>query len=665
MQTALRRGVHENQPGALVLPSILPQGGAGWLGPAALTLLGPDGRALPPLALAAAAALDARRARFVWRSMDNALTLTSDWSIMDSGVIAVDSALANDGALPVGIAQMAALALPLPRWADALIRWPGRWSQDAQIQRQRLRPGQVGATSRGGRAGFDGAHWAVVDDGAASETHGRLLAVHLAWCGDAGLVAETDSDGDTMLMLSPVLEPGEGVLVPGARWAAPRALMAVSGEGWAGLRARWHDHVRAACPPMLAQPRRVHLNSWEACGFAMDADRLMRLADDAAALGVERFVLDDGWFGARRGDRAGLGDWQVAPDVLPDGLAPLIAHVRGLGMDFGLWVEPEMISADSDVYRAHPDWCLHDDAVAAGRPEQRHQLVLDLTRADAFAHVLGALDALLTDHSIAYLKWDHNRPLFPRAGRGHAQALALLRLLDTLRTRHPAVEIESCASGGGRIDLAMLARCTRVWPSDNNDALARFPVMQAWAQMLPLGVLGNHVGPDPNPITGRRQAMDFRAKCAMFGHMGVEADPARMREDDRAVLAAHIALYKDWRDVIHGGRLYAITHPDPGVTGWLARGDGRALALVVQTAPAAGFHPAPVTFAGLDDDARYRLWLPAPWPVPARHYLAQPQLWHDGIVLSGRALRCAGIALPLHLPETAWLVALQRVEDAP
>ena len=200
-------------------------------------------------------------------------------------------------------------------------------------------------------------------------------------------------------------------------------------------------------------------------------------------------------------------------------------------------------------------------------PTQRHQRVLDLSRPEVTDYLFARLDTLLRDNDIAYLKWDHNRELFPRAGRGHAQVHALYALLDRLRAVHPGVEIESCASGGARVDVGILRRASRVWASDDNDPIERLRVNRGWFQFLPLSVTGNHVGPNPNPVTERRTDMDFRAKVAMFGHMGVEADPARMTEDERRVLAAHIALYKAWRGVLHGGRLFAVETGSPSLHG--------------------------------------------------------------------------------------------------
>ena len=463
-----------------------------------------------------------------------------------------------------------------------------------------------------------------------------------------------------MLLMGPALDAGEIVLEPGDNFAGPQAVLALAPDRSA-LAQTFHGFLRKAVLPARAEwtPRKVHLNSWEALGFDLSEPGLVALAESAAALGIERFVLDDGWFGGRRDDRTSLGDWFVSPDVFPNGLAPLIARVHELGMDFGLWVEPEMVSPDSDLYHAHPDWCLHVEG--RERPTMRGQLALDMTRVEVQEYLFERLDALLRDHAIAYLKWDHNRDLFPAGGKRFIQTFGFYALLHRLRAAHPHVEIESCASGGGRIDFGVLSRVHRVWPSDNNDAIERLRIIAAWSQFLPLEVLGSHVGPSPNPITGRRLAMDFRAKVAVFGHMGVEADPARMTETERECLAAHIALYKAWRGVLDSGNLHRLTHPDANITGMMVTHADKALALVAQTAFSPVFDAAPVRLAGLEPEARYRVTLPEPWPPRAKHYLANPDAWREGLVLSGTALMTQGLALPLTHPETAWLVALERL----
>jgi alpha-galactosidase len=657
---AARYAPHESQPDAPPRPTLLPQSGAGFGGWPAV-LLQRDGRPLHAEFVLVAADESQNARQWQLRFLDErlALSITIGWSLDEHGVITCRTRLENHGTAEIAVLRLASLALPLPAWAQTVTRYTGRWAAEMQAVRSTIAHGLQGAMSFEGRPGHGAGHWLLLAEPDTAETHGLALGAHLAWSGDHEVFIERDADGARLLMAAR-LDAGEVRVAPDGAFDAPEAVLCVGDGGRAALRHALHRHVRASVLPQTpAGPRRVHLNTWEAVGFRQDLATLQRLAKDAAALGIERFVLDDGWFRGRRDDTRGLGDWQPDPGLFPDGLTPLIDTVRGLGMDFGLWVEPEMVNPDSGLHRTHPDWCLHEPGRTRGT--QRHQLVLDLTRPEVTSHLFGTLDALLRDHDIAYLKWDHNRALFPRAGRAHAQTTALYALLDRLRDAHPGVEIEACASGGARIDYAILRRCRRFWASDGNDPVERLRINAGYLQFLPLCALGHHVGPDPNPITGRRLEMDFRAKVAMFGHMGVEADPAEMDDVERALLARHIALYKDWRTVLHEGDLLALDCPTPGVSGWLAvRGD-RALALVAQTDYTADYDAAPLRLPGLPQGSHWRVTLPEPWPMRAAQRLADPARWREGLTLSAEALATQGLALALTFPQTAWLIGLERL----
>lgn len=660
LAAAAARGRHESQPDVPPVPGLLPERKAGWSGTPAVRLVDHDNP------LAGEVATDFRVSRWdaseseiwiAWEDERLGVAVNLWWRIRSGEIVRVACDVVNVGKNNFTLADHPALVLPLPRRFTGLTTFAGRWAGEMRETYRALAPDGFAAHSGTGKPGFGGGNWLVLDDPAT----GEVLGAHLAWSGDYAtrIECDTQGQGDGRAVLQMALGGSTvGFSLPaGTDLAGAEAVFALAPDRTA-LGQQFHAYLRAEVLPVRAAwgPRKVHLNSWEALGFDLSEPALMRLAEDAASLGIERLVLDDGWFGGRRDDRSSLGDWFVSPDIFPNGLGPLIAHVKSLGMDFGLWVEPEMVSPDSDLYRRHPDCCLHTPG--RERPTMRGQLALDMAREDVREHLLGRLDALLRENAIAYLKWDHNRDLFPSAPR---QTEGFYALLDALRAAHPQVEIESCSSGGGRIDFGVLTRTHRVWPSDNNDAIERLRIIPAWSQFVPLEVLGSHVGPSPNPITGRRLAMDFRAKVAVFGHMGVEADPARMSGKERECLAAHIALYKHWRGVLHEGQLHRLAHPDPNVTGMMVTHEGRALALAAQTAFAPVFDAAPLRLAGLDPEARYRVTLPEPWPAKALHYLAAPERWRAGLVLSGTALMTQGLALPLTHPETAWLIALERL----
>jgi alpha-galactosidase len=657
LAAANARGRHESQPDVPPVPGLLPERKGGWSGIPALALRRAERRVDTDCRVSGWEA-GAQGITITFADARAGVEVTSDWRIGAGDVVTAQVSARNWGDKPLQLERLAALALPIPARFAELTSYTGRWAAEMQEQRRTIATDGLVRESAIGKPGFGGAGWLLLHAGE------EVLGAHLAWSGDGWLSLAPDrqgaGDGRAMLLMGADWDAGEVVLAPGESFAAPSALFALAPDR-SRLAQRFHTHLRGAVLPDRAQwgPRKVHLNTWEALGFNLTEPQLLALAADAASLGVERFVLDDGWFGGRRNDRTSLGDWQVSPAIFPKGLSPLIGHVEALGMDFGLWVEPEMVSPDSELARAHPDWCLHTEDHQRGT--MRNQLVLDLTRREVTDHLFGALDALLREYPIAYLKWDHNRDLFPADGVRLGQTLGFYALLDQLRAAHPDVEIESCSSGGGRIDCGVLARAHRVWPSDNNDAIERLRIIPAWSQFLPLEVLGSHVGPSPNPITGRRADMAFRAKVAMFGHMGVEADPTRMSDVECISLTRHIALYKSWRAVLHHGSLWRLDHPDPGVTGMMVTHGDKALALAAQTAFSPVFDAAPLRLAGLEPHAHYRVTLPEPWPTKARHYLATPDQWRAGLTLSGAALMTQGLALPLTHPETAWLIALEKL----
>ena len=425
------------------------------------------------------------------------------------------------------------------------------------------------------------------------ETHhsGLVHALQLAWSGDSRLSVERDDEGFWLVSAGAVLQPGDVVLGPGESYAAPQAILAVSTHGRNGAAAQHHAAVRAQIgwPGGAMRPRPVHLNSWEACYFDHDEARIGELAEAAAAIGIERFVLDDGWFKGRGDDTAGLGDWTCDPVKYPHGLKPLADKVRALGMEFGLWVEPEMVNPDSDLYRAHPDWALH--ASGRAQPTARNQLVLNMALAEVREHLFGALDALLRAVPIAYFKWDHNRDLAPAGGA--AQVAGTYDLLARLRTAHPAVEIEGCAGGGGRSDAGMAAYVQRFWTSDNIDAVSRVSMQRGFLAFLPPEMMGSHVGASPAHATGRTQALGFRAGVAMPGHFGVELDPRKLDARDRAELADWIAFHKAWRHLLHGQQTWQGEAADGLV--WQAAGSAQEFLLfAIRTAPPLDRRPQPL-----------------------------------------------------------------------
>jgi alpha-galactosidase len=447
---------------------------------------------------------------------DRRLRITTEIRLAAQGVLRMRHRVCNDAPDDFHLASLDTV-LPVPGTAEEILDFTGLWGHERRPQRGRLRHGVWSRETRHGRPGHDDPYLMVAGEPGFGFRSGRVWALHLAWSGDKRLWAESHPTGHTLLGAGELLAPGELRLAPGQSYTAPWTVATWSDAGLDGISARLHGWIRSRRP--AARPRPVVFNTWEAVYFDHDPRRLDRLVDIAAEVGVERFVLDDGWFTGRHDDRRALGDWHVDPVRWPGGLHPLIERVHARGMDFGLWVEPEMISPDSALARAHPEWILG----AATAPTWRSQRLLDLDNPDAYDHILDRLTALLTEYPVAYLKWDHNRDLLA-AGGAHRQTMALYRLLTALRSAFPAVEIESCASGGARMDLGILDLVDRFWVSDTNDPLERQRIQRWTGLLIPPEFLGGHLGAAVAHVTGRRAELDFRLATALFGSAGIEWD---------------------------------------------------------------------------------------------------------------------------------------------
>ncbi len=588
-----------------------------------------------------------------------------------SGVIESHAKITNVGADDYRLDWLSAPVMPAPGGADDMIGFAGQWCGEFDTQRVPWRRGQHVRENRLGRTSHEHFPGLLVPLPGCTETAGHVYGFHLGWSGNHRLVAEELADGRRMIQYGEYLLPGEVSLRPGESYSTPVLFAAASTKGINGLSHEFHGHVRHHIVrfPDRTRPRPVHYNGWEAVYFDHDLDVLKDLADRAARIGAERYVLDDGWFGRRDDDTSALGDWNMDERKYPDGLKPLIDHVNGLGMAFGLWVEPEMINADSDLFRAHPDWHLHVDPYPwlTGR----NQLVLDLTRAEVSDHVFNALDALLDEFPIDYLKWDMNRSLTLAGSAGrpavHRQTRAVYALIDRIRSAHPHVEIESCASGGARIDYEILKRTHRVWLSDSNDAHERWRMQNVASIFLPPEIVGSHVGPRTCHTSGRRLSMPFRAAVAMSGHMGIEMDLRELTAEEEADLSRLVAFYKSNRGLLHGGcvhRLETAGHDMIAQT-VVGRDGDRFLVFAGQTVAQTRQSAPILRMSGLDPDAVYRVRLCEPLRIPeAVNKRLDFALSSDcGVSLSGMALMETGIALPNAFPDMLWILEGERLPD--
>ena len=587
-----------------------------------------------------------------------ALRLVLSAALEQPGGLRLDAVLSNEGASSFALDALR-VTLPVGSSAQEVLTLGGRHCNEFLPHRTEWVGNCITLENRHGKNSHERVPAVWAGTPGFGEESGTVWSLHLAWSGNTEIVCDAVSEARRVVQVGELLLSGEVELAPGESYAMPSVYAAWSSGGLNGVSRVYHGILRARdTHPTTTRP--VLLNTWEAVYFRHDLDRLRALATLAAECGIERFVLDDGWFHLRRDDRAGLGDWWVDPAAWPTGLTPLVEHVRGLGMEMGIWVEPEMVNPDSDLFRAHPEWALVDRT----RPLVlgRHQLVLDVGRPEVRDLLFERLDALLREHDIQYVKWDHNRDLVSPASSGRAgvrrQTLGAYELFDRLRDAHPGVEFETCASGGGRVDFEILRRTVRAWTSDSIDALDRHRIQRGFSYLFPPEIMGAHVGSTVCHSTDRRHSASFRAAAALFGHLGIEWNLLDATDDERAVVAAVVALHKEHRALLHAGDVVRVDHADPSVEvhGVVSRDRAEALFAVTRLSTSDTHHTAPVRIPGLDPEAVYDvavISLDDTRYGPARR---QPEWLPCGLTATGRQLDVIGLGAPVLMPEFTMLL---------
>jgi alpha-galactosidase len=547
--------------------------------------------------------------------------------------------------------------------AYRLTHLAGRWASETLVVREAIQPGKKVLESRRGTTSHQAnPFFAIDEDGRADEEHGRVWFGALAWSGNWKLTVERTAEG-LVRVVGGFNDFDFGYrLAPGEALETPLFYGGFTKDGFGEASRLLHAlQVEEVLPDRAARRLRpVLYNSWEATFFAVDEPGQKTLAEKAARLGVERFVMDDGWFGARDHDRAGLGDWTVNPKKFPNGLKPLIDHVKSLGMDFGLWVEPEMVNPDSDLYRQHPDWALHFPS--RPRSEGRNQLILNFARKDVQEHVFGVLDRLLAENDIRFFKWDMNRhfsePGWPAVAPEEQKKVwveyvrAVYSVMDRLKARHPGVEIESCSGGGGRVDLGMLERVEEVWTSDNTEAFDRLRIQEGFTMAYTPKVMMAWVTDVPN-MNGRVTPLRYRFLTAMQGSLGIGGNLSHWSEADNKLAAEMIAYYKRVRSSVQEGRLYRLLSPseaDAAVNEYVAR-DGRQAVVFACRHSQQYLRALPtIRLRGLVPEAVYRI------------ERLDDRLIDKQQTLSGAALMERGLTFDLKGDFDATSVLLERVE---
>lgn len=592
------------------------------------------------------------------------LKLVFECEVLLGGSLRMRYRLGNQGD-GLYLVEAVEVRLPLPDDFTEILDFTGRHERERTPQRHRIADGTWLRDGRRGKPSFEGATLIAGTEGF-TFAQGSVIEVQPAWSGNTVLAVDRDCENAAAVHAGELLLPGEIALGNGEWYETPWVVVTASNHGLDGVARSVHRWQRGMPAHPAVQP--VTLNVWEAVYMDHSFETLADLARRAAAIGVERFVLDDGWFHLRRDDRAGLGDWWVDPEVWPEGLGPLIDMVHGLGMQFGLWFEPEMVNQDSDVFREHPDWILQ----AGGRIPlpHRHQQVMDLTNPEAFSHVLDQMCAIFEQYSIDYVKWDHNRDLLESGGNlvhgapvVHEQTLAFYRLLDELCTRFPKVDWESCASGGGRIDMGVVERVCRFWTSDVTDALSRQHIQRWTLQNVAPEYIGAHVSAPTSHQTRRTFSLDFRAATAVFYAFGIEWDIREASPSDLAQLERWIAWYKEHRDFLHSGDAVRLDVDDPAVFAYgVVDGDGsHAIIAHAQLRESTSNRGVHMRIPHLDPEATYRLSWVGPTPAEASLESLNPAGPLGDRMVGGAMLARRGVWIPRCRPESVRLIDVAEV----
>jgi len=581
-------------------------------------------------------------------------------------VITCSTELINESESELNVHWCAAPTFQVPATYTELLTFEGRWSNEFRRKKLSRFLGNYVRENRKGKTSHDSFPGLIVHNTATTEHQGDCIGFHLGWSGNHKVMSELLADGRGFVQMGELLLPSELSLAIGESYKSPELYVCYSSDGLNSMSQSFHQFVRRQLltDRVINKARPVHYNTWEGIYFDHDVSTLTELAKQAAEIGAERFVLDDGWFKGRRGDYAGLGDWFVDKAIYPQGLQPLIDQVLATGMEFGIWFEPEMVNPDSDLYRNHPDWVLQ----TAGNPQInfRNQYVLDLTNSEVCDYLFTCIDDILAEYpDISYIKWDMNRDVNqPGNHLGkpaiHQQVSNLYQLIDKLRAKYPNVEFESCCSGGGRVDYGVLAHTDRVWTSDSNDALDRLEIQKGCSYFFPSNVMGAHVGPRDCHITGRRIDIEMRAAVAMFGHMGIEMDPRELIDDERDTLKEAIALHKEHRELIHTGQLVRLDTDGNSIEFGIVN-EEKSLALYSYnsvTEPLR-YMPNQFQFKGIDPNKQYCLELA--WPVSKDKIKAYSKSILDkalGQIFSGELLIEHGMQMPVLFPQTSLVFKL-------
>lgn len=549
--------------------------------------------------------------------------------------------LTNGSEEPLRLTKVLSACLDMDNRNFDLITLHGAWARERQIQRSPLCRGRQSAFSVCGESSHQEHPFLALAEKAATQDSGEVYAMNFVYSGNFLAQAELTQFDSVRAVMG--IHPYDfcWTLAPGESFTAPEVVLVYSDSGLGGMTRTFHDLYRGHLirGEYRDKPRPVLINNWEATYFDFNTEKLIAIARQAASLGIEMLVMDDGWFGGRSSDDCALGDWQVNENKLPGGLRRLADEVNGLGMRFGIWMEPEMISPDSDLYRAHPDWAVRIPGRTAVR--SRNQYVLDFSRREVRNYIYECVRAVLKSANIDYLKWDMNRQLtdlggiaLPAGRQGellHRYTLGVYEMQERLVTEFPHLLLENCSGGGARFDPGMLYYSPQIWCSDDTDAVERLKIQEGTALVYPLSAMGAHVSDCPNHAVGRVTPFETRGYVALAGTFGYELDVTKIPKEDRDQIPGQIALYHRYSGLMRQGDYYRVASyaENHGYDCWMVVSKDKQEALVtyIQVLGRPNAHSVRVRLNGLDESALYR--------VEGEGQEEQ--------VLSGAALRCAGI----------------------
>ncbi|GAE35373.1 alpha-galactosidase [Halalkalibacter akibai] len=526
----------------------------------------------------------------------------------------------NEGETNVKLLKVASANVDFRQSDFDLITLPGAWGRERYISRTNLRPGVQSVESRRGASSHQQNPFMALVSKNTNEEYGEVFAFSFVYSGNFLSSVEVDQFGYSRATMGINPFDFSWLLEPGAEFQAPEVVMVYSAQGLGAMSHTFHRlyRTRLCRGAFRDKLRPILINNWEATYFNFNDDKIREIALCGKNLGMELFVLDDGWFGNRDDDTTSLGDWFIDKRKLPNGLDPLANQIRETGMEFGLWFEPEMISVDSDLYREHPDWCIH--VPNRRRSESRQQLILDFSRKEVCDEIISRVSAILESAPITYVKWDMNRhmsevgsaTLPPERQRetAHRYMLGVYRVMDEITSKFPHILFESCSGGGGRFDPGILYYMPQTWTSDNTDAISRLKIQYGTSFVYPTSSMGAHVSAVPNHQVDRITSLDVRGHVAMSGNFGYELDVTELSEDEKTIVSEQVEFYKQIRPVVQYGEFYRLFNPfESNHAAWMFVTDDKSEAVLtyvkVLAEPSDAF--IKVRLKGLDPDVNYNI----------------------------------------------------------